>query len=144
MFTWMCLCRTTVASTTTSTHTHTHTYTYKWYIVGKVHCGENLCIVVGGCWENTHSLLCVKWLTIPAGSWVVLFSMLLDVDNWSEVQSKEQTRCHSHHSSTKHRHTHTHTHTHTYRHRLSNAYPFRPLFAACLPPDLEPNILHVF
>ena len=23
-----------------------YTHTYKWYIVGKVHCGENLCVVV--------------------------------------------------------------------------------------------------
>jgi len=31
----------------THTHTHTHTYTYKRYIVGKVHCGENPCVLVG-------------------------------------------------------------------------------------------------
>ena len=31
----------------TYTHTHTHTYTYQRYIVGKVHCGENLCVLVG-------------------------------------------------------------------------------------------------
>jgi len=32
---------------------HTHC-TYKLYIVGKVHCGENLCVLVGCCGENTH------------------------------------------------------------------------------------------
>ena len=31
-----------------------HTHTYKWYTVGKVHCGENLCLLIGHCGENTH------------------------------------------------------------------------------------------
>ena len=38
-----------------TTHTHTHTYTYQRYIVGKVHCGENPCILVGRCGERTHA-----------------------------------------------------------------------------------------
>ena len=47
------------------THTHTHTYTYKRYIVGKVHCGENLCVLVGVVGKkHTHNveLLRVSWL----------------------------------------------------------------------------------
>jgi len=38
------------------THTHTLTYTYQRYIVGKVHCGENPCVLVGRCGERTPSL----------------------------------------------------------------------------------------
>ena len=37
------------------THTHTHTYMYQRYIVGKVHCGENPCVLVGRCGERTHT-----------------------------------------------------------------------------------------
>jgi len=36
------------------THTHTHTYTYQRYIVGKVYCGENPCVLVGRCGKRTH------------------------------------------------------------------------------------------
>ena len=31
-----------------------YTHMYKQYIVGKVHCGENACVLVGRCEENTH------------------------------------------------------------------------------------------
>jgi len=31
-----------------------YTHTYQRYIVGKVHCGKNACILVGRCEENTH------------------------------------------------------------------------------------------
>ena len=33
---------------------HRHTHTYQRYIVGKVHCGENPCVLVGRCGERTH------------------------------------------------------------------------------------------
>jgi len=36
------------------TNTHTHTYTHQRYIVGKVHCGENPCVLGGRCGERTH------------------------------------------------------------------------------------------
>jgi len=32
----------------------TYTHTYQRYIVGKVHCGENACVLVGHCGERTH------------------------------------------------------------------------------------------
>jgi len=35
-------------------HTDTHTYTYQRYIVGKVHCGENACVLDARCGERTH------------------------------------------------------------------------------------------
>jgi len=31
-----------------------YTHTYKQHIVGKVHCGENQCVIVGRYGENTH------------------------------------------------------------------------------------------
>jgi len=37
-----------------NSHTHTHTYTHQRYIVGKVHCGENPCVLGGRCGERTH------------------------------------------------------------------------------------------
>jgi len=40
------------------THTHRHTYTYQRYIVGKVHCGENLCVLVGVVGKNFVSPQC--------------------------------------------------------------------------------------
>jgi len=36
-----------------------NTYTYQRYIVGKVHCGENPCVLVGRCGERTCACVCV-------------------------------------------------------------------------------------
>jgi len=38
-----------------TTDKHTHRPTYERYIVGKVHYGENPCVLVGRCGENTHT-----------------------------------------------------------------------------------------
>ena len=49
---------------TTSSYTHTHTHTrttYQRYIVGKVHCGENPCVLVGRCGERTHTHTCTHF-----------------------------------------------------------------------------------
>ena len=53
------------------------TYTYQRYIVGKVHCGERPCILVGRCGERTHistndtlwgkcivRKMCASWLVV--------------------------------------------------------------------------------
>ena len=39
----------------THTPTSIHTYTYQRHIVGKVHCGENPCVLVGRCGERTRT-----------------------------------------------------------------------------------------
>ena len=39
----------------------TYTHTSRWYIVGKVQCGENACVLVGRCGERTPTHTCTHF-----------------------------------------------------------------------------------
>jgi len=76
---------------------HTDTYTYQRYIVGKVHCGENPCVLVGLCGERTHIRTYVQ--VIHCGKTALWGKYVRP--SWSLWG--------------KYTHTHPHTHTDTHR-----------------------------
>jgi len=59
-----------------------------------------LCIGQGTT-DINEQLLSPSPVTIIAGSGI----LLLYIDDWSEIESKQKTRCNGHHNATKHNNT---------------------------------------